>query len=510
MKKIILLPLDERPCNYGYPSLLPKAGYELLLPPKALMGNKKIPADTGAIATWLLEHIGEADACILSLDTLIYGGIVPSRLHRESLETLLARAKTVEELRKRNPAAKLYLFQLIMRCPDYSLSDEEPDYYDDCGRELHLYGRYTHLEKLGKLTEEDGAEFEAIKRKIPQDVLADFTGRRQKNLSVLLHNLEYMKNGTADYFVVPQDDAAVYGFTSMDQMAVRAFLKENTLHMKTAMYPSADDTGLSLLARAVCELSGARPKIYVHYASSKAGGVVPWFEDRALDETVQYHILCVRGQRVYSLPEADVVLAVNMGSGMYHDDDPARVTGLDVERNLAAFVSFIGYALEQGKIVAVGDVACCNGSDGELLRILYGEDLLLRLGAYAGWNTSSNTLGTALSAAIHYLIGKDEAGRKRFLLHRYYEDMGYMSHTRAYVTENKLPAMGLDYFHADGERGEVARMVKEEITAFMRESFPKLAALVGDIEISMPWRRMFETDVAVIMKKGEQSETNRS
>jgi len=213
---------------------------------------------------------------------------------------------------------------------------------------------------------------------------------------------------------------------------------------------------------------------------------------------------------VYSLPEADIVLAVNMGSGMYHDDDPARVTGLDVERNLAAFVSFIEYALEQGKTVAVGDVACCNGSDGELLRILHGEDLLMRLAAYAGWNTSSNTLGTALSAAVHFLLGKDGEGRKNFLLHRYYEDMGYMAHTRAFVTENKLPAMGLDYFHADGERGEVARFVKEELTAFMRENFPGLAVLVENIEISMPWRRMFETDVAVIMKKGEQSEEDRS
>lgn len=497
MKKIILLPLDERPCNYRYPSLLPKAGYELLLPPKGIMGDKKKPADTAAIAAWLSEHIGEVDACVLSLDTLIYGGIVPSRLHHETQETLIKRAATVEELRRRNPAVKLYLFELIMRCPDYSSSDEEPDYYDDYGRELHLYGRYTHLEKLGKLTEEDRAEFEKIKRKIPADILHDFTERRKTNLAVLMHNLEYIKRGIADYFVVPQDDAAVYGFTSMDQMTVRSYLKENTLHMKTAMYPSADDTGLSLLARAVCALEGVRPKIFVQYASSKAGGVVPFFEDRALDETVQYHILCVHGQRVYSLPEADIVLALNMGSRMCEGDDPARVTAYDVERNLAAFVSYIGYALGEGKVVAVGDVAYCNRGDEELIRILNSENLLMRLSSYAGWNTSSNTIGTALSAAVHFRLGKDDTGRRRFLLHRYFEDIGYMAHTRAYVTERELPAMGLNYFRTDGENGAVARLVERETATYMQSHFPEIAALVKTVHVKMPWRRMFETDITL-------------
>ncbi len=223
MKTIVMLPLDERPCNYHYPEILPKAGYKLLLPPAQIMGEKKTPADTEKIAAWLLSNIEEADACVLSLDTLIYGGIVPSRLHHESTETLLGRAKLVEELRRRNPRMKLYLFQLIMRCPDYSLSDEEPDYYDDFGREIHLTGRYRHLELLNRLTEEDEKEYAKIREKVPQEVLDDFIGRREKNLSVLIHNLGYAKDGTADYFIVPQDDAAVYGFTSMDQMKVRSF-----------------------------------------------------------------------------------------------------------------------------------------------------------------------------------------------------------------------------------------------------------------------------------------------
>lgn len=497
--KILMLPLDERPCNYFYPQIMPRAGYELLLPPKEIMGDKKRAGDAAKIAEWLLDSVSCADACILSLDTLVYGGIVPSRLHALPPEELFRRADLIKTLREKNPRMQFYVFGLIMRCPDYSLSDEEPEYYDLCGREIHLFGRYTHLQKLGKLTEEDKEDFERVKQKTAP-YIGDYLARRDKNLSVLEHCLGFVKDGTVDYFVVPQDDAAVYGFTSMDQMRIRSFLKENSLHLRTAMYPSADDTGLILLGRAVARLSGVSPKIFVHYASAKAEAVVPWFEDRALGETVKYHILAVGGRQVYSLPEADVVLCVNMGSGMYREDDPAYVQAYDVERNLGEFVNFLGYALESGKVVAVGDVAACNGSDGELLRLLGKEDLLLKIHSYAGWNTSSNTLGTAVCAAVLYLLGRDDAGRISFLLHRYYEDMAYMGFVRQDVTAHFLPPRGLDYFHADGEEGEVARAVKEGIVRYMQENFPSLAALVKDVHIRMPWRRMFETEVKLELR----------
>ncbi len=501
MKKIVMLPLDERPCNYDYPKMMPNADYSLLIPPKTLMGDKKRPGDMEGIKNWLLENIDGADCCILSLDTLIYGGIVPSRLHEEKVEVLLERAKTVELLREKNPKMKFYVFQLIMRCPDYSLSDEEPDYYDFYGRDLHLYGRYTHLEQTGSLTETDKQDFNRIKEILPSEVLEDFIGRRKKNLQVLIENLRYVKDGTVDFFIVPQDDAAVYGFTSMDQILVRKYLKENFLHMKTAMYPSADDTGLILLGRAVSELNGGRPRIYVHYASTKAESVVPWFEDRPLGETIKYHILSVGGQQVYSLPEADIVLAVNMGSEMLNVSDGGYVKAYDVERNLAEFTAFIRYALEQKKIVSIGDVAGCNGSDGELLHLLQKEDLLLKIHAYAGWNTSSNTLGTTICQAVLYYFGRDEWGRKSFLLHRYYEDMGYMGYVRKYIIDNVLPGMGLNNFRVDGKKGKVAKMIRKELIKYMTENFPELAEEVETVEIEQPWNRMFETDVKLKIKK---------
>lgn len=500
MKTVLMLPLDERPCNYNYPQMMPKADYNLIMPPKNIMGDKKRPGDTKKIKEWLLENVIKADACIISLDTLIYGGIVPSRLHHDSIETLIERSKTVEELRKLNPSMKLYLFQLIMRCPGYSLSDEEPDYYDECGAEIHLYGKYSHMQTLDLLTEDDKKDFERVKAFIKPEYLKDFTERRAKNIEVLMHNLEYVKNGVCDFFIVPQDDAAEYGFTSLDQLKVREYIKTNVLHLKTAMYPSADDTGLILLGRAIGQLNGVKPKIYVHYASSKATTVIPWFEDRALDETVKFHVLSVGGIRVYSLEEADIALIINMGSGMYHKWQGEYAKAYDIERNLPEIVQFAKYALSKNKVVAIGDVATCNGADPELFDMLYSEDLLLKIHAYAGWNTSSNTLGTCVCQAVIYLIGGDKKGTNDFLLHRYYEDLGYMGYARAYVTDNILPKLGLNYFDAGGETGEVSRKVEKAIEDYMKDNYPNIANYVEKVSVTMPWRRMFEANVRLITK----------
>ena len=101
--------------------------------------------------------------------------------------------------------------------------------------------------------------FERVKKAVKPEYLDDYLTRRKTNRAVLMHALSYAADDTIDYFIVPQDDASVYGFTAMDQVEVREFLKSNVLHKKTAMYPSADDTGLTLLARAVSELSGIQP-----------------------------------------------------------------------------------------------------------------------------------------------------------------------------------------------------------------------------------------------------------
>ena len=63
------------------------------------------------------EQCRDADYAVLSLDTLLYGGLLPSRMHNESQEEILKRFELLKEIKQANDKIKIYAFQCIMRCP---------------------------------------------------------------------------------------------------------------------------------------------------------------------------------------------------------------------------------------------------------------------------------------------------------------------------------------------------------------------------------------------------------
>ncbi|MGO4374291.1 DUF4127 family protein [Paenibacillus sp. MCAF20] len=141
MSKVVYVPLDERPCNAKFPIMVAAiTDLKLSSPPRTLLGNKKQPADVEGIRHWLLEETSDADYLIVSADLLVYGGIVPSRLHQLPLAECAARLSFLRDLKRSNPALRIYAFNLIMRAPAYNSSDEEPDYYEQHGYSLFRYG----------------------------------------------------------------------------------------------------------------------------------------------------------------------------------------------------------------------------------------------------------------------------------------------------------------------------------------------------------------------------------
>ena len=54
--KIVMLTLDERPCNFDYPAMMPKTDYELVLPPKSIMGDWKKPGNVELISEWVMKN----------------------------------------------------------------------------------------------------------------------------------------------------------------------------------------------------------------------------------------------------------------------------------------------------------------------------------------------------------------------------------------------------------------------------------------------------------------------
>ncbi|MCC3377391.1 DUF4127 family protein [Cohnella sp. REN36] len=521
MSAIVYLPLDERPCNAAYPVRIAAAtDVRVIAPPAALLGAKKMPADTEALAEWLLTQAAEADRFIVSLDMLVYGGIVPSRLHALSEERCRERLETLRTCKARHPGLRIHAFNLIMRAPAYSSSDEEPDYYAEFGAELARIGALRDQLTRDGPNVEASAELDALTARVPAAVLRDFTDRRRVNTAVNRMAIELVQAGVIDFLLIPLDDNAKYGYSSAEQRQLLLQVESLGLLDRVHLYPGADEIGCTLFARAFCDLKGYQPEIYVRHSSTSGPFSIPKYEDRSLGESLKAQIHAAGGFIGDHASEADFVLMVN--SPPVGQRDMAETTMALGDRhasyfsevNLREFAEAIARYAGKGRMVALADVATCNGSDEPLLKLLSARGLLPKLAAYAGWNTSGNTLGTVIAHAIvesYYrgagnrtsdgaagpLEAEREAERARnseaFYVSRLLEDWGYQARVRADVAWNHLAVLGGNYFDVAKIHDEISELVRAKLLAFAD-------AYLGDLDpsrfrledVHMPWKRMFE------------------
>ena len=508
MKKILLIPLDERPCNYDFPGLLASGTeYEIIAPPRAILGKKKECGDVDAIWSWLLENIVNCDDAIISIDTLLYSGIVPSRLHYENAETLISRLERLKEVRKVLPSLSVYAFNLIMRNPTYSGDDEEPDYYGLWGAEIHRWGAITHRKELGIATADELRELDDIIKILPKEHLKDYLDRRAVNIEINKKVVELTAEGLFTFTIFPQDDASPYGLTAKDQQLIREKIRQHDVDLKIYMYPDADAAVNTLLARAINHRERRRPLVFVKFASVIGGAVIPDYEDRLVGETIKYHILAAGGLVSSCVSEADIILMVNIPSGGMQDrwteidseTDLPSTLEYDANRTLIELIEYADYAITHlKKSVVFADIAYCNGGDHLLFRLLRQKGLLWKLAGYAGWNTSSNTIGTSLPMGMIYNIFGSTNTHIDFLALRYLEDIGFSCYVRRDVILEELRQMtGLNSKKIDGPRGKIAEIVHKRLQNFADENLSGETRKVKIKNCYMPWSRMFEVGMEV-------------
>lgn len=490
-RKIVLLPLDERPCNRKFPvKLFSHDGLCVVVPEE--LGDKKKPADHGQILAFLERECRDADGLVVALDTLLYGGLIPSRLHRLSEDVLSDRLAAVKRLRKSNPRLKIFAFQVVMRCPSYSSSDEEPDYYDLYGQEINELGSALHRNLLG---EEPALDTRKLSAQIDAGALKDYLERRRINSNMNLQSLGLVEEGIVDVLVIPQDDSARYGYAAMDQHRIRQEISRRRLTDKVLVYPGADEAGLTLISRMLNELEGRKPRVYVKYVSELARNIIPSYEGNALAGTVSFHLLSAGCRLADTYENADFSLILTAPGGEMEEASrqPSLKPEYYAERNLAGMIAFIRERKEEGRLVSIADNAYGNGGDLEVIRLLEKNRLLMAVDGYAGWNTSSNTLGTSIAQGVDVLhFGKGKS-HLDFMVERYLEDAGYCSVVRERVTR-QLPA-DMNYFDVKHPEGVAGEMVKAELKAFADQELSCIASRIRLCQVRLPWRRMFEVDL---------------
>ncbi|MCT2195560.1 DUF4127 family protein [Paenibacillus sp. p3-SID1389] len=527
--KLVYLPLDERPCNLLYPQqLAAMTDIEMVVPGAELLGDKKQRANLKKLEIWLEEQCRDADVLIASIDMLVHGGIVPSRLHQDDAVTCITRLQLFHRLKAVRPDLIIYGFNLITRVPAYSSSEEEPEYYDQFGREIFEWGCLIDKQDTASLTDEEQRRLDDVLAAIPEEVQRDYRKRRRVNSDVNEASIALVESGVLDYLIIPLDDNAKYGFSAMEQRKLGVRVETAGLSERVAIYPGADEIGCTLFARVFCALKHHTPAIYVRYSSTQGPMCIPKYEDRSLNESIKAHFMAAGAFMADASGEADAILMVHSPpvsqAEMAETDTPIRDRNRAYfsEVNTREFAQTMKYYLERGRLVMLADVALCNGGDDLLMKQLYRLGLLGRLQGYAAWNTSGNSLGTVIAHAViasYYWFGENraeeaeereagfhqfQAASRHFYAYRLVEDWGYQALVRRQVCEEVLPVLGASYFELSHVQDQVCQHIEDQLNHFA--SVYLRGQVATDIKISnvtLPWHRMFEVGFGLVLEPSD-------
>lgn len=509
LMKLLYIPLDERPCNVFYPQMIAELqrDVELRVPPLELLGEKKQAANIERLWDWLIDHVSDCQMVLLSIEMLVYGGLLPSRLHQDSAGTLTQRLHRLRQLKQDHPEISIFASNLVMRTPSYSSSEEEPDYYAIHGENLFNWGWLQDKSQRLGLSETEQQRLTHIQAELPAEYLEDYQTRRASNVAVNLAVITLVQEGIIAFLSIPQDDSAPYGFTAIDQRQIVDQVMALRLQHRVHLYPGADEVGCTLLARSYNQLLRCSPKIYVFYSSVCSPQIVPLYEDRPLGESVKAHVLAA-GAQIVSTPEAaDVVLAINTAGQVMQEawDQVTKDITYSSFRSLRCFVVELERWLRSGKQVAIADVAFANGGETELVQMLDDAALWDGLLAYAGWNTSCNTLGTVLATLSLGLEAPNAQAVAFNKIYRLLEDWGYQSIVRAEIIKTYLPTVGASYYDFNHQEELITQTIATRLVALWQETLQQSFTQwnLQQLMVFAPWHRMFEVGLRLKITPSE-------
>jgi len=159
----------------------------------------------------------------------------------------------------------------------------------------------------------------------------------------------------------------------------------------------------------------------------------------------------------------------------------------------------------------VADIGLPNGGDPQLFRSWISDGAPDELQGYVGWNTSSNTLGSAFAlwTAIDYAYEKTSdpegvhAGIETFLWARILDDYLYQRLARPPLSE-MVRAMAEDTYHiSEQSKEEIEKLITDAIMELWREIDRPLDIDFRYVDpdghtrifIRLPWNRMFEIEL---------------
>ena len=274
----------------------------------------------------------------------------------------------------------------------------------------------------------------------------------------------------------------------------------------------ADEIALSMLARLSVDELGARggtaPRIALCYARADMADMIFPFMAVSNDVTAREKIAMLGAVPAEDDTSSDLTLLISAGD-----------SGADTLGTRAPAAAAVKDMLAAGTPAALVDLSRHFHAEETLLPILVEKNVPVNaLTAYAGWNTASNAIGTALAQAVlyHCAIERAENTKERaraayanlaFLTERIAEDEFYLKETIDRVNDTLRNAGYQNTADLDLTRNwrwandlltnDLSRRIRNyENTAAFRTPFVqnnmRLRAVRSNITAYYPWPRTFE------------------
>lgn len=382
--KLILIPLDTRPpCQKMVVDAGKMAGVQIITPPSEIMDYYTKEGDTKKIQKWLMDNIDKSDGVIVSIDQLLHGGLLASResgIKQDESQILL---KFMRDLKIKAKDKPIYAFNVLPRITP-------PPTLESDSKKMIKISRL--IDEISIFKNEDDIKLLAdLKEDIKQEDLDIYLDLFRRNTALNKELINLAKEGIITKLVIGQDDGEDFGIPNMEKKSLVNYVHSLGISNDVVMITKgADEVALSLLANFVQKKANYQPKVYVEYNDEKAMRTVMPFMAGSVGSTVEEKLVMANAKKVNSPQEAGLILYVFIGND--ENMSTQRQSALKIKKYL-----------EQGKKVVLVDLSKHFSANEVLFPTLLKEDVPINeLTSYAGWNTASNSIGTALANAVIY------------------------------------------------------------------------------------------------------------
>lgn len=490
--RMALLPLDSRPCNRIFPVRLSNIKHvELITPPVEILDNFTTAALFENIEGWVREQAEICDNFVLSVDMLLYGGLLASRLEIPDIDECKRRLKLINRIKNINPALKIYAFNVIMRTSISVLNNESRVWWEKINR----YSKLTHKVELENIAE-DREELERLSEDIPKEILEGFLKTRRRNHEINSACIDLVFKGVLEQLVLLQEDSHRYGMHRKEQEQLNQKIEIYNLNDRIQIHNGTDEAGCLLVARSINKYFNKSISIGFKYLSDNRESFISMYEDRLFHKNLMSHAKACGVMLKEGREDDDVLLFIHTPKTeqydlcLYQGELPPGYS----EEELQEFAQRIALAVNSGKKVGVLDIAYANGGDGRLLYALSKKIDLLDLFGYSAWNTASNSLGTILAQLSLYAFTESQKNLI-FTAERLLDDYLYQSVIRRKL-EKVLKDSGLDFWNLKHAKNTADMLLME----YFQKSEEMLRMFPGKRVIfscRLAWARTFECEIEI-------------